>query len=643
MRIKRKGGEDLEHFDRWPLLAGVSSPQDVKALTTEQLEQLAAEIREYLAFRVTENGGHLASNLGVVELTLALHRVFDAPHDNILFDVGHQSYVHKLLTGRKEAFDTLREAGGISGFTKRAESVYDPFGAGHSSTGVSAAIGMAEAAYQQGSDAWTVAVIGDGAMTGGLSYEGLNNCARHLRLILIINENEMSISPNTGRLAGHLSRIRASRNYLKTKELTSGALRRIPLVGRPIYKVLRWTKRRIKHAFYKENLFEHMGIRYLGPVDGNDVEGVEASLRHARNLGCSVILHVKTTKGKGYAPAEADPNAYHSLPPKGKMANGMRFSAVFGEELTRLAQEDPTVCAITAAMSCGTGLEPFRLAHPKRFYDVGIAEGHAVTFAAGLAAGGMRPVFAVYSTFLQRAYDNLLHDVALQHLPLVLCIDRAGLNGGDGPTHHGIFDVAMLSVLPDACIYAPVSQEGLRRSLRNALGREGVCAIRYPNGGEDARLIEAFYPNGVEADDRIGVREWGDSPADAKVTLVTHGRIASVALQVVRHLQNEGMPARVLLCEYLAPYGDLSREIAPLLGTGAVLFLEEEIRTGGFGMNLSDALMRLGALKERRYTVLGTENGFLAPGVGETVLSAAGLDEASVLLAVRTLLDENAQ
>ena len=625
----------MECFEKWPLLSSVCSPADLKEMPAGKLPELAAEIRDYLVFRVGENGGHLASNLGVVELTMAIHRVFDAPRDHVIFDVGHQSYVHKLLTGRKEQFDTLRQAGGISGFTKRSESEYDAFGAGHSSTAVSAAIGMAEAEYRKGSDAWTVAVVGDGALTGGLAYEGLNNCAPHLRLILIINENEMSISPNTGRLAGHLSKWRASHRYLKTKEVTAGAICKIPLVGKPVYRVLRRIKRRVKHMFYKENLFEHMGIRYLGPIEGNDTAGLEAFLNHAKALGSSVILHVKTTKGAGYAPAETDPDVYHSLPAQKKAADGMSFSAIFGEELDALANDDERICAITAAMSSGTGLEPFRAAHPERLYDVGIAEGHAMTFAAGLSAAGMRPVVAIYSTFLQRAYDHVLHDVALQKLPMALCIDRAGLNGGDGPTHHGIFDVAMLSAIPHLRFYAPVTGEGLRRSLRQALQDNTLSAIRYPSGTEDPRIRAAFYDS--EPDERIGVRAFGDAADKAKITVVTHGRIAAVALEAADRLRGEGTPARVLLCEYLTPYGDLSRELAPLLG-GNVIFLEEEIRAGGFGMNLADALIRMGAMRGRQYRMMGTEDPFSPADKGETPLSHAGLDAASVYSAAQELL-----
>ena len=629
----------MEKFDKWPLLGSISSPNDVKALSDKQIEALCAEIREYLAFRVAENGGHLASNLGVVELTLALHRVFDSPTDHFIFDVGHQSYVHKLITGRKEQFDTLRQAGGLSGFTKRSESDHDPFGAGHSSTSISAAVGMAQAEALKGSEAWTVAVIGDGAMTGGLTYEALNNCKQNLRLILIINENEMSISPNTGRLARHLAKIRTSRNYLQTKKFTSSALRHIPLLGRPIYKLLRWFKDRIKRMLYRENWFEQMGMRYFGPVDGHDVESVEMLLRHAKAMNGLSVLHFKTQKGKGYAPAEADPNSYHALPPCGKCHNGMSFSETFGRAITEMATQDDRICAITAAMSDGTGLECFRRTHPTRFFDVGIAEGHAVTFAAGLAAGGAKPVVAVYSTFLQRAYDNVLHDAALQRLPVTLCIDRAGLNAGDGATHHGVFDVAMLSQVPDVRIYTPVTAAGVSASLQAALAHSGVAAVRYPNGTEQEELIKALYPNSTNDGRPIGVRAYGDEADRARVTVVTHGRIASVALDVVERLRGEGVAANLLLCEYLAPYGDLSREIAPMLG-GTVLFLEEEILAGGFGMNLSDALKRIGALNGRRYEILATVDGFLVPSAGQTVWQAAGLDADTVLDVAKKLIDE---
>ena len=625
----------MENFEKWPILASIHSPADLKALSKKELPRLAAELRDYLVFRVGENGGHLASNLGVVELTLALHRVFDVPRDHVIFDVGHQSYVHKLLTGRKEQFDTLREPGGLSGFTKRSESECDAFGAGHSSTALSAALGMAEADALAGRECWTLAVVGDGAMTGGLALEALNNCRRSLRLVIILNENEMSISENTGRLAGHLSHIRASRPYVTTKRVTSFVLRHVPLIGPLLYRLVSRVKRGIKRVLYHQNLFEHMGLRYLGPVDGNDLDSVLAMLKHIRQSQGSVVLHVKTKKGEGYAPAEAEPHRYHSLPPRGRGCTGESFSQAMGKALCELADADGRICAITAAMREGTGLASFAEKHPKRFFDVGIAEGHALTFAAGLSAANIRPVVALYSTFLQRGYDNILHDAALQNLPITLCIDRAGLNAGDGPTHHGVFDVAMLSVLPGARIFAPVTGAGVARALCAALDSEALCALRYPSGEPDAAIADAFYPNG-EPDAAPGVRVWESADAPA-VTVLTHGRIAAEALAAATALQDMGIAVRILLCEQIAPYGEVAARTAPLL-RGNLLFLEEEVRAGGFGMNLSDALVRCGALEGKRYEILALENGFLNTRRGESPWQSAGLDAAQIQKALCRLV-----
>lgn len=585
-------------------------------------------------YRVGENGGHLASNLGAVELTLAIHRVFSCPHDHVIFDVGHQSYVHKLLTGRKAEFDTLRQPGGISGFPRREESEADAFGAGHSSTAISAAVGMAEAERLCGSDAYTVAVVGDGALTGGLSYEGLNNCRRNLRLIIILNENEMSISRNQGRLAGHISHLRSSRRYLKTKEFTSSALRHVPLLGKPIYNAVRWFKRRLKHLFYGENFFEHMGVRYLGPIDGNDLDSVTACLEHAKHLGCSVILHVKTKKGKGYPPAEEAPGKYHGLPPAGAQKPQSTFSSVFGETLSELAARDPRVVGITAAMSDGTGLAPFSVAFPNRFFDVGIAEGHAATFAAGLAAAGERPVVAVYSTFLQRAYDNILHDVALQRLPVLFCIDRAGLNLHDGVTHHGIFDVAMLSALPEFRIYTPVTFAGLRRSMELALDSGKPAAVRYPCGGEEPEILRAFYE--APASDP-GVRMWqnGEKP---DVTVVTYGRIVTEALTAAKALAARGITVQILLCEVIAPVASAVKALLPLIAGKAVLLVEEGVRHGGFAESAATELEMHG--KRLLYRILAIENAFLPLKRGETPAAAAGIDAGAIARTVNEMIKE---
>lgn len=619
------------------MLKKIDSPSDLKALPAADLPLLASEIRRYLSYRVRENGGHLSSNLGVVELTMAIHRVLSTPQDHVIFDVGHQSYVHKLLTGRKEQFDTLRQAGGLSGFTKREESEHDAFGAGHSSTAISAAIGMATADALSGSDAYTVAVVGDGALTGGLAYEGLNNCRGDLRLIIVINENEMSISPNTGGLSEHLTRIRSSKKYIKAKAVTSRTLRSLPLIGKPLHALLRFIKKNIKRLVYQENLFEQMGLRYYGPLDGNDIEGLVASLSYARQRGGSTVLHVKTKKGRGDSEAEANPDLYHGVAPQGKVHAVPTFSEHFGTALCRMAEEDPDLCAITAAMSYGTGLEPFRAAYPNRFFDVGIAEGHAVTFAAGLGAGEKYPVVALYSTFLQRAYDNILHDAALQKLPLILAIDRAGFSSADGATHHGVYDVSLLSGIAGVRILAPVTGAGVAAALCAARNWGGVCAIRYPSGVANRALEEAFYPTGVSDYDVPRVRVW-ESGSTPRATIVTHGRIAGEALAAAHTMLEKGVVLRILLCEYLAPYDELAAEVAPLLVGEATLLFEEEIRSGGFGENLAAALKKCGAIQNTCYDIVAAPDGFVTPRVGQTVWQAAGVDAESLCRAVRDLL-----
>ena len=468
-----------EMKERYPYLSGIDSPEDLKALSPEELEPLAEEIRSFLIYHVLENGGHLASNLGVVELSLAIHRVFSTPTDHVIFDVGHQSYIHKLITGRRDRFDTLRQSGGLSGFPKRSESPHDCFGTGHSSTSLSAALGFAQSDRLSGSNAYTVCVLGDGAYTGGMIHEALNNCRRDLRLIIIINENEMSISKNIGRFAKTLSHLRSTRGYFRTKNATTSFLGHIPLIGRKLVIFIRRIKMAIKSILYSSNYFENLGLYYLGPVDGNDEAAVERLLQEAKATKHSCVIHLKTQKGKGYAPAETTPSQFHGVSPnKTSVPDGNSFSREMGEHLTKLAEKDKKICAITAAMADGTGLVHFKDAYPDRFFDVGIAEEHAVTFAAGLAANGYRPVVAIYSTFLQRAYDNIIHDVALQGLPVVFCIDRAGLNSADGATHHGIFDVSFLSHIPNLKLYTPITREGLRRSLEAALADGAPCAIR---------------------------------------------------------------------------------------------------------------------------------------------------------------------
>lgn len=618
-------------------LPEIHSPADLRALPADSIPTLCQEIRDVLVQTVTQNGGHLASNLGAVELSVAMHRVFDCPRDHFIFDVGHQSYVHKLLTGRYDRFDSLRRGGGLSGFTKRSESEYDCFGAGHSSTSLSAALGFAQSDRMAGSDAYTVAVIGDGAFTGGMIHEALNNITPGLRLIIIINENEMSISKNIGRFATHMARIRRKSGYFKTKKGISRFIKRIPWIGNKLFCAIRDTKKALKNAMYGSNYFEDMGLYYLGPADGNDYSAVEALLSEAKRQNESVVIHLKTRKGKGYAPAEEEPGRYHGMAPAGTVSVE-NFSHRLGEILIAESRRDDRVCAITAAMSEGTGIESFHAARPDRFFDVGIAEEHALTFAAGLAANGYKPVTAIYSSFMQRAYDQIVHDIALQQLPVLMCIDRAGLNGGDGPTHHGIFDVSFLSSVPGVTIYTPVTFAGLALSVRKAL-REGTpAAIRYPNGGENARLRAAFYPDG-DPDD-IGVRESDpQSTVIPAAIIVTHGRITCEALHARDALAEEGILVGILLCEYLRPYGKLAAEIAARLPDGTpLLFLEEEIRAGGFGMMLSDMLIRQGTMENRRYAILATDDSFVCQDSPEPIYHTAGVDAMAIAEQIRALI-----
>ena len=626
-----------EKVNGFPILEKIDSPDDLKQLSKEQIPLLAEEVRRFLIHRIIENGGHLASNLGVVELTLAIHRVFSTPHDHVIFDVGHQSYIHKLLTGRREQFDSLRLGGGLSGFPKRSESEHDCFGTGHSSTSLSAALGFAEADKLSGSDAYTVCVFGDGAYTGGMIHEALNNSRKNLRLIIILNENEMSISKNIGRFAKSLSKLRSSKGYFRTKNATASFLRKIPLIGKPFFSGLLKMKMSLKSALYGSNYFENLGLYYLGPVDGNDEEAVEHLLREAKKTGQSCVVHLKTKKGKGYSPAEATPDRFHGMAPANKETpSEQNFSEEMGRVLTDIADKNNKICAITAAMASGTGLERFRAAHPERFYDVGIAEEHAVTFAAGLAANGYRPVVAIYSTFLQRAYDNIIHDVALQKLPVVFCIDRAGLNASDGATHHGIFDVAFLSEIPHLKIYTPITKTALCNAMYEALHSDVPCAIRYPNGYEDTEIAAVFY--GKEKDREIRVRnnyasQNIGSPDDLDAIVITHGRIVKEALRANKILQARGKKLGILLLEQLKPYDRVAEEILSMLPQKAcrIVFLEEEIRTGGMGMILSEALSKFDVMKNKTVDIIALEDNFGIQEKNEPIRKSFGLDADAII------------
>ncbi|MBQ4297404.1 MAG: 1-deoxy-D-xylulose-5-phosphate synthase [Clostridia bacterium] len=619
----------------YPLLSRIHSPADLKAMREADMPKLADEIRAFLVEHVTETGGHLASNLGVVELSIALHRVFDCPHDHIIFDVGHQSYIHKLLTGRREAFSTLRQPGGLSGFTRREESEYDAFGAGHSSTSVSAAVGFAEADKLSGSDAFSVAVVGDGAFTGGMIHEALNNCRGDLNLVIVLNENEMSIGPNIGRFAASIARIRSSPRYLRTKSRTQKVLNRLPLIGRPLYSFFRGVKKRLKNMLFSSNYFEELGLFYLGPANGNNYRTVERLLRAAKNKGESVIVHLKTAKGKGYPEAEEHPERFHGVPPAGTVPV-RNFSAEMGERLLALAREDSSVCAVTASMTDSTGLAPFARELPERFFDVGIAEEHAATFCAGLAAEGKKPFFAVYSSFLQRSYDSLIHDIALQRLPVVLCVDRAGIARADGPTHHGVFDVSFLSGIPHFTLYAPASFASLGAALGAALRADGPVAIRYPNAGEDPAILSAFFTGEGEA---LAPKRALPGALPSRAVVLTYGRIAAEALKAQKELEKEGIGISVILLETLKPYDAAADAVLPLLPPEAerLIFLEEGIRAGGAGMMLFDALSRRApaGMAGRRTAILAIGDAFSAGELGRPMFETLGISAADVIRAVK--------
>lgn len=605
-------------MNKYPGLSRINSPDDLRKIKGTMMPALAKEIRTYLVENITKSGGHLASNLGVVELTLALHRHFKTPHDHIIWDVGHQSYVHKLITGRRKGFENLRVPGGLSGFTKRSESVHDCFGAGHSSTSLSAALGFAESDARKGSDAYTVVVLGDGAFTGGMIHEAINNCREDLRLIIIINENEMSISRNEGKFARHMTRMRSSKNYFKFKTATVEIVEKIPYIGKSTADFMRDTKQILKNAIYASNYFEEMGLYYMGPVDGNDYEAVSNILEVAKALDRSTVIHVTTKKGYGYKPAENNPRRYHMVPKGGPSKEAPSFSSKLGEALVLKAAAVSDVCAITAAMPHGTGLEYFKNKFPRYFYDVGIAEEHAATFAAGLAANGMKPFFACYSSFLQRAYDSIIHDIALQNLPVTLCIDRTGLNEGDGATHHGIFDVSFLSAIPNMEIYTPVTYNGLKKALDCAYSSGRPCAVRYPKGEENERIRNTFYPNSDH--DIQGVRtSYGDSQPEC--VIVTYGDIAIEALKAEALFADMGIECGTVLLEMLKPYDCTAQRLISVIPYRCknIVFLEEGIRNGGASVCIIDKLKAMNAFSDTNIKIFAIDDDFAYGEKGKTL------------------------
>ena len=594
---------------KYSLLDGINSPSDLRKLNKSDISILSREIREFLIENTEQTGGHLASNLGAVELTLAVHTVFDSPNDHIIFDVGHQSYVHKMLTGRKEEFTTLRTPGGLSGFTSMRESEHDAFGAGHSSTSISAALGMARSDALSGRSCHTVCITGDGAFTGGMVHEGLNNCPRDLPLVIILNENGMSISRNKGAFASYLSRVRVSRGYRKLKDGTKNFVDKIPLIGKPIHSLCSWLKDVVKAAVYKPNYFENLGLYYIGPIDGHDYGKICKSLSLAKQMGKACVVHIKTTKGKGYEPAEKSPDGYHSVA-KGDGDGG--YHSVFADKLISMAEYNEKIVGVTAAMGIGTGLELFGKTFPSRYFDVGIAEQHALTFSAGLAAGGHIPFVAIYSTFLQRGYDSLLHDVALQNLPVKIMIDRAGLALGDGATHHGIFDVSFISHIPNMTLLAPASYKSLNDMIDFAAEHSGPVAIRYPNSSEpsclaDFTLISDSPLSRISADFDIN-----NIPENI---FITYGTLVKKVSEAAKILRNKGYSVGILLLESLKPYSSVADALVPIVSSAKkIVFAEEGIKNGGAAQILREELSRLGLdFGKIDYRIAAIDDNFASP------------------------------
>ena len=606
------------------LLPGIHSPQDVKNLSVDQCRALATEIRQTIIDTVSHQGGHLASNLGDVELTIALHRAFSSPQDKLIFDVGHQIYTHKLLTGRLEQFKTLRSYHGMSGFPCRMESEHDLFDTGHSSTSISMALGMARARDLRGENYHVVAVVGDGALTGGMCYEAMNDAGNGQgRLIVVLNDNEMSISRNVGALSNYFKHLRASASWYGNKKKIRRDLERIPLVGKPVARGIEKMKNMVKSVVTEGELFEALGFRYLGPFDGHNIEEMTHVFEEAKQVeDTPLLIHVITQKGHGYDLAERQPEKFHGVAPF-RVENGIKrnqsakesAAEVAGKALVALAAEDERVVAITAAMAGGTGLTDFATYYPDRFFDVGIAEQHAVSMAAGLARAGMRPYFAVYSTFLQRAYDQIVHDVCLQNLPVCILSDHAGLVGDDGKTHHGVLSVPMLMSIPNLTLLAPRDTQEIREAVRASLKLEGPCVIQYPKDG----ILPYAEPVGHEA---FSVGKWQLLREGGGMTVLAYGRMTKHAMIAAEQLASQGIELEVIDCCSIKPM-DMNC-LARLAEEGRkVVTVEEGEIIGGFGAEAARLLAELGL--KTPVSVIGIENRFITHGSMDLLLEECRL------------------
>jgi 1-deoxy-D-xylulose-5-phosphate synthase len=616
------------------LLQLIDSPADLRKMRIADLPLLAQEIREEIISTVSKIGGHLASSLGVVELTLALHYVFDTPQDRLIWDVGHQTYAHKLITGRRETFSTLRQCGGISGFPRREESHYDAFGTGHSGTSISAALGMAQARCLRGEGHKVIAVIGDGSMTAGLAFEGLNQAgAMDKDLIVILNDNELSISPNVGALSSYLNRLMTGQFATRFRDEIKGFLKHLPGIGDPALKWVKYAEESLKGFFLPGLLFEELGFKYVGPLPGHKIEALIENFRNIKKLHGPILVHVLTTKGKGYPPAEKDPVTFHGVGPfqaeSGEIIQpkpgSLSYTQVFGQTMVKLARENPSLVGITAAMPQGTGLDAFAAEFPERFYDVGIAEQHGITFAAGLAAEGFIPVVAIYSTFLQRAYDQILHDVCLQKLPVVLAMDRGGIVGSDGPTHHGLFDFSFLRHIPHLIVMAPKDENELQHMLKTAVNCGHPVSLRYPRGNGWGGYLD---PEMKELP--IGKAEVLEQGKD--VVILAVGSTVRPALEAASQLHNHGMEATVVNGRFIKPLdGELICSLAA--ESKRMITVEENALQGGFGSAVLELLEERG-LVGVQVKRLGIPDIFVEHGTQEALRHKYCLDAEGIYRAV---------
>lgn len=617
------------------ILDKINGPDDVKKLNETELRELAEEIRSFLIEKISHTGGHLASNLGVVELTIALYLAFDLPKDKIIWDVGHQSYTHKILSGRKDDFDGLRQYGGLSGFPKRKESPFDAFGTGHSSTSISAGLGMAQGRDVLGEEYSIVSVIGDGALTGGMAYEALNNAARLKKnFIIVLNDNKMSISENVGGISRYLSNLRADEGYNLLKKNVAGTLAKVPMIGNDLVDTLLRTKNSIKQFLIPGMWFENMGITYLGPVDGHDVKGLAKIFSEAKKINHAVLIHVMTKKGKGYRPAERNPSSFHGVEPfdieTGKPLGQKLYPSytdVFSREICKIAETNEKLVAVTAAMPDGTGLKRFSRLYPQRFFDVGIAEEHAVTSAAGMAAAGLKPVVVVYSSFLQRAYDQIVHDVCIQNLPVLFCVDRAGLVGSDGETHQGIFDLTYLSSIPNMSVIAPKNLWELREMLQFAVDYEGPMAIRYPRGQAYRGLKEFLAPVEYKKSEILYDED--------SIALLAVGSMVSTAEHIRTKLKEEGHSCTLVNGRFIKP---VDTDVVDYLARNhrCIVTLEENVLRGGYGERITDYVQK--HYPAIRVVNIALPDAYVEHGNVSKLRSDLGIDSDSILIKLKNEL-----